>query len=86
MGQNTINLCTSNGLYGVYIDGSPLATIFAVVFLIYTFVLAIVCVLGYWLHQKYQSMAKRSTVSKPQLSANLFDEERDYSHEAMLGL
>lgn len=93
MGPNTMNFCTSQGLYGVYVDGRSLASIFAVVLVVYTIIVGFLGFSFYWLRGRYYA-SKFQRGGKPagsprSLRANFLEaseEDADYSHEAMLGL
>ena len=87
MGAATINLCAANGPSGVFIDGHSLTSILAVVLLVYTVVMIALILGGYCLYTvcKRRLLSRKQGGAKSVMSAN-FQDDSDYSHEALLGL
>ena len=88
-----MNVCTSSGLYGLHIDGRSLASILAVTMLVYTILVIGLAGAGYFLYTRCNTSGGftrantngRNSTTKA-LSANLLQEDEDYSNEAILGL
>jgi hypothetical protein len=87
MGAATINLCSANGASGVFINGHSVTSILAVALLVYTMVMIAVTLGGYCLHTWYKrrQLPRKQGGAKSVMSAN-FQDDGDYSHEALLGL
>ena len=67
MGQNSVNICTGNGMYGVHLDGRSLASIVALVFFVYTLLMAVLIIGGYYLYSRF---TLRRTAERPKFAHN----------------
>ena len=67
MGENSVNICTGNGMYGVHLDGRSLASIVALVFFVYTLLMAFLVIGGYWLYSRF---TVKRTAERPKFAHN----------------
>lgn len=75
MGPNSMNFCTDNGLYGIHVDGRSLASILALVLFVYTLLMGVLVVAGFWVYGKFFKSKQSKENVHSSLTSSLFDND-----------